>query len=348
MRPSVVVAVILILNGACRAQEPAAKFITVPEVKVRSGASDQFYETSVLRHGDSVQVLSEERGWLAIKPPSGSFSWVSAAAVKRTDGQFGVVESDQPVPVMPGSSLTNKAPNVEQVKLEKGAVVVILGEAFSPGSGTSFLPIQPPPNEKRYIPADAVKPQQFVGTPTVPNPLPPGLNNDLISQADAALQSGNIEAAKRLYAEAAEKCTDYQQKTYCNNRLASLGQGPDGHPGHPNQSQGVAMAPGGHITGQPASSVYQTMTIQRNSTTQPPNWSAWGILRRTAFKSNDGQAMYVLENQKGQALLYVTAQSGLSLTNFIGRTISLYGPIMYRSDDYMRSHYMVASHIALP
>jgi hypothetical protein len=355
MRSSVSLGMLIIGCTAGLAQEPVARVITVPEVEVRSGPSFNFYATSMLRNGETVLVVNEnlaQPGWIAIKPPAGSFSWIEAKSVKRNEKQkeLGYVDSVVPVGVMPGSSLTNKAPNVEQVKLEKGAVVAILDEAFTPEAGGSFFPIQPPPNEVRYIPADAIKPQQFVGTPSpsAPNPLPAALSNDLILQADKALQSGNAERAKQLYREAAQKSTDYQQKIYCYNRLVSLGQGPDCHPGHPHQTMGVAMNPSGQVIAQPATaSQIQTAPLKRGAA-QPPQWSAWGVLRRTAFKCDDGQTMYVLENQKGQALLYVTAQSGLSLSNFIGRTVSVYGPILYRSDDYMRSQYMIASHIAIP
>jgi len=339
--------VFLVGTAACFAQDPTTKFIMVPEVEVRSGPSFNFYPTSMLRQNDSVRIVTEtapQPDWVAIAPPAGSFSWINAKAVKRKEGQpsLGIVDSDVPVPVMPGSSVTSKAPNVEQVKLEKGTVVVILDETLAEGA---YLAIQPPVNEVRYIPAQAIKPQQFVGSPAAPNPLP-GLGNETIAQADQALKAGNIERAKQLYNQAAQSTNNYQDKIRCYNALVSLGDGPRNHPGHPDQAQGVAMTPSGHLSGATAP-LFKTAQIQRG-TVQPAQWSAWGVLRVAAFKSEDGQPMYVLENQKGQPLLYASAQQGLSLNNFIGRTICLYGPITYRSDDYVRMHHMVASHIALP
>lgn len=352
MRPGVAIAVLFLTAAASTAQEPTQKVITQPDVEVRSGPSFNYYATSVLRQGEVVEVVGQgpEPNWLSIRPPRGSFSWIDAAHVTRNKEQpsLGTIISDVPAPVMPGSSLTNKAPNVEQVKLEKGTQVVILDEAFSPAGGGSFFPIQPPATEVRYIPIEAVKPQQFVGSPTAPNPLPTGIGNGLIQQADKALQSGNVEKAKQLYMEAGRTSKDRQEQIYCWNRLSSLASGPTGSPGHPDQTQGVAMMPSGHLSGGANDALFKTAQIQRG-TTQQPQWSTWGVLRRAAFKSEDGQPMYVLENQKGGApLLYVTPQAGMSLANYIGRTVCLYGPITYRSDDYMRMHHMVASHIALP
>src|SRR5437764_628302 len=54
--------------------------VTVPEAEVRCGPGDtpQMYVTSRLRKGDRVEVVKElDGGWLAIKPPTGSFSWIN-------------------------------------------------------------------------------------------------------------------------------------------------------------------------------------------------------------------------------------------------------------------------------
>src|SRR5262245_34656253 len=69
----------------------AVMTITVAEVEVRSGPSNELYPTSKLRFGDKVEVIrgSSEKhpGWLAIKPPTGSFSWIQSTLVgTRTNG----------------------------------------------------------------------------------------------------------------------------------------------------------------------------------------------------------------------------------------------------------------------
>ncbi len=56
---------------------------------------------------------------------------------------------------------------------------------------------------------------------------------------------------------------------------------------------------------------------------------------------------YALEDRKsGAPLLYVTTSPGFSLQDYIGKTVALYGPVTYRSDETPRMYYMTASHVA--
>src|SRR5207253_6389516 len=55
---------------------PAEMTVTVSEVEVRSGPTKEYYPTGKLRYGDRVLVIRESKdqpGWLAIRPPHGSF-----------------------------------------------------------------------------------------------------------------------------------------------------------------------------------------------------------------------------------------------------------------------------------
>jgi hypothetical protein len=44
----------------------------------------------------------------------------------------------------------------------------------------------------------------------------------------------------------------------------------------------------------------------------------------------------------------VTTKAGTSLRTYVGQTVSVYGPIVYRPDEPVRMHYIVASHVAVP
>src|SRR5262245_7338497 len=85
----------LTLAGIADAQPAASPAtVTATEVKVRSGPGDRFYATSKLKQGDPIEVVPlpperQQPGWLAIKPPKGSFSWVSARFVKKINDQSG-------------------------------------------------------------------------------------------------------------------------------------------------------------------------------------------------------------------------------------------------------------------
>ena len=105
-------------------------------------------------------------------------------------------------------------------------------------------------------------------------------------------------------------------------------------PGFPNQPLQATPA------------VRQTNQTGPQTLNYPAQWSQWGTLRKASF-DKEGKTSYVLENQKGQTLLYVNSALGTSLKDYVGRTVCLYGPLTYRSDDYLRTHVMTASHVAV-
>jgi len=70
-------------------------------------------------------------------------------------------------------------------------------------------------------------------------------------------------------------------------------------------------------------------------------------LRDVKTLADNGQPLYALEDNQGKVLTYVTTSLGKSLVDYNGRTVSVYGPTMYRSDA-VRLQYVVATHVALP
>ena len=140
--------------GALGQTAPFDAAISVPEAEVRSGpsSSPNFYVTGKLRQGTRVHVVEEKNGWLAITPPPGSFSWISGLVIERTGRTTAVVRADG-APVRVGSSLVDQEPTIEQVKLSHGTQIVILGSA----KDGKWWPIEPPPQEVRYIPKEAVQ-----------------------------------------------------------------------------------------------------------------------------------------------------------------------------------------------
>jgi hypothetical protein len=150
------------------------------------------------------------------------------------------------------------------------------------------------------------------------------------------------EAVQTRQFAAASTTTPNNSGTAAPGRLASLSQStwtPSQAPGHPAQmTQTTSWA-----TGQTAS-LSQPSPAQP-ALTLPPQWSQVGVLRRTDFKT-DGQPTYVLEDSRGRPLMYATCLAGMTLRDYVGRTVALYGTVNYRSDDYLRIHVMTASHVA--
>ena len=331
--------VCILAAGPAFAQSyPAESPIVQKEVEVRSGPSKTFYATSKLNHNDKVFVLRESKeapGWLEIKPPAGSFSWVNAKSVKQVDGRHGYVDCDpaRPVPILPGSTLVNQEPNRESMKLTAGTVVVIVDRPLAV-NGETWLPIQPHPSEVRYIPTDSVKPAAVVAATSNSPPnwtlTPNGYaGNNVLADAEQALKANDINRARQLYQQVANTATDQNQKVYALNRLAGL-------PQTPVPGKTTSLSPANPPPAAPVNLV----------TLQAPTWSTYGRLRDTTLKSENGQSIYGLEDAQGKILTYITTNPGKSLQAYIGRTISVYGPTMYRPD--VRMQYVVASHVAVP
>ena len=134
------------------------------EAVVRCGPSDKFYPTNRLRPGERLQVLGSEpsQQYLRIAPPKGSFSWIEARLVRQmypNIPNYVVSDPGTDAPVYTGSAFEEQSkhhPNHESCKLKWGTQVRAVGAPHTDDAGT-WLPIEPPPAEARYVPAAAVK-----------------------------------------------------------------------------------------------------------------------------------------------------------------------------------------------
>ncbi len=261
-------AFLLALTLAVRAEPLTGEVVVMTRTEVRSGPSEAFYATSTLGPGDRVTIVTDKdvpwlaskpvpAGWLAIKPPRGSFSWVNKRFLQIT-GSTATVEGDTKVRI--GSTLYGGMPNVEQVELKRSTGVFIVGKEQTDVDGI-WVPIGPAPQEVRYIPANAVQAAPPVQTAsTAPPPLAPvaGQNptasatppapaapeDPLWTQAQKAEQEGKRDEAERLYRELAHQTQNHDLRISCWNRIHHL-----------RQSQ-VAAAPATSQALNPASSYY--------------------------------------------------------------------------------------------
>jgi hypothetical protein len=132
---------------------------------VFSGPGENYYATDTLAQGEIVNVYRENPGgWLGIRPPQDSFSWVFARHVKRLENGLAEVEKND-VPSRIGSRLSDQR-NAVQIRLKKGEVVEIVGEQTI--DGQLWYKIAPPAGEFRWIQARHVAraDQPSVATPS--------------------------------------------------------------------------------------------------------------------------------------------------------------------------------------
>lgn len=157
-------ALALVLHIAPTALAQAARdvrHVSADQVEVRSGPSDssEFYVTNRVQQGQVVEVVAEmPGGWLAVKPPEGSFSYINTRFLRHmiADTPTHVVTLDGvKVPVYVGSEVVNKRPTVVGAWLEPGAQVVSCGKPVADEDGT-WMPIESPSRERRFLRASAV------------------------------------------------------------------------------------------------------------------------------------------------------------------------------------------------
>lgn len=329
------------LTWPARAAEPAAgeeKVIALPEVEVRSGpsASPAFYATAKLHRGDKVQVLKDrapQAGWVAIKPPPGSFSWVNARLVRLINDYTGQVLAED-TPVLIGSALSNAPPSVRSPKpLARGTIVVILDKPLRASDGSRWYPIEPNPTEVRYIPASAVESEPAVATVSAKEPT--DIKDPTFLRAEQAEKAGDTALADRLYHQVAAETKDHNLQVLCANRLAALAKA------------GPAAGPPGVALGQPQPPTNQATALYGKSQGNTPGtasqWSGPGWLVRGGFQI-DGKPVYRLVDRDWQHVLYVVPQPGISLDPYLSRWVDLYGPVTYRSET-VRAYYMTAGYV---
>jgi hypothetical protein len=373
--PGAFLLALVLAGGAGAATGPQT--VQVPEVEVRSGPSMKYYPTVKLRRGDVVEVVREEAdGWMAIKPPARSFSWIDRRMVEE-HGPTAMVKEDTPVRV--GSWLFRDEPNVARFRAPRGSQVTIFGTRLATGSdGAVYVSIMPLPTEERYIPRQAIEPPP-PPAPVRANPVTGNAPSDGTrwQQALQAEQAGNVEEAMRLYGALGTEGANSNPglAAECNRRAQWLH---DTRMGYASGASPVPRAPDSRpaLATPPWSPVNTIPTGQTTSqyTSGPPaaapapapalptaapapaapppapaampsavaTRSGPGFLSRAGFPM-DGKPLYRLESSAGQLRLYVTAQPGLNLEPYVHHNVELYGPTVYHGA--LKTNYMVVERV---
>jgi hypothetical protein len=141
--------------AAARGDEfPYEAYIAADKTEVVAGPGHRFYATDRLARGTKIEIYREEpSGWLAIRPPEGSFSWVPGEFVERLDdAMLGRIK--EPAGAWIGTSVEHVNEHQQQVTLKTGELVQILTEksvAAHGGAQQTWLKIAPPAGEYRWV-----------------------------------------------------------------------------------------------------------------------------------------------------------------------------------------------------
>lgn len=152
------IAIAWLLAGMATAQGapqefPYKAYVNREEVYVRSGPGEDYYPTDKLKIGQEVEIYRHDPGgWFAIRPPEGSFAWVSNRYLDLKKDHLATVNAER-VAARVGSKFSDIR-DVIQVRLQKGETVDVLDSATTTdaqGVKTTWCKITPPSGEFRWV-----------------------------------------------------------------------------------------------------------------------------------------------------------------------------------------------------
>jgi hypothetical protein len=135
---------------------PYSALILRDEAEVFAGPGHKYYATNRLAKGATVEVYAEDSatGFLAIRPPDQSFSWVSAEHVKLDSADPKIAEVTAPTHSWIGTDVEHIRDHKFQVRLPVGEVLEVIGERkvqTGDGQKQTWYKIVPPAGEFRWI-----------------------------------------------------------------------------------------------------------------------------------------------------------------------------------------------------
>ena len=129
--------------------------VTGTDVHVRSGGGTAYYSCGKLNAPAQVVVIKHKHGWSKVRPPAGSFSWISKDYVKPDDTNPGIcIVTGDMVRVWAGSKeVEPMRSHSQQTKLDQGDTVKLLEGQENP----DYYKIVPPTGAYLWISSQFLK-----------------------------------------------------------------------------------------------------------------------------------------------------------------------------------------------
>lgn len=347
--------------------------------EVRAMASDrpESYVTNRLKKGDVVEVVGDPLpgGWLRIQPPTGSTSWISRAVldvIVEGKPMEVVAWEDGNVPVYPApADKSNELPKVIGARLERGHQVMRRGQIISNEKHGTWVEIESPQSEARFVRADAVErrtPEVVPTAATAPAEGGPMRRSTMqsaavVSEAEEARRAaveadnnGNVAEAVRLYDRIVEKFGDSHPRfARMSRERADYLRGKWDVPADPGvKLQGPAkMAAARTVNAAETKGTSDRDRDERNNgssrweqrsqaLTDPRTVRTYrGWLSVSHSQPINGQKPYLLTLRpavQGLQILYVVGGIDVGLDGLVGKLVELRGPLSYQGE--MRSYVM--------
>jgi hypothetical protein len=157
--------ILLVVTAVVTADESFPYKVAVKDrdVTVRSGPGSQFYATGQIATGSEIEVYERKGGgWLAIRPPEGSFNWIEANKLRMTNDPDVAKVVGNSVVAWVGSEVGAVEDHKWQVKLDPGESVQLMSRQsmaiFRGDEQRDFYQIAPPAGEFRWVQEREIEP----------------------------------------------------------------------------------------------------------------------------------------------------------------------------------------------
>jgi hypothetical protein len=140
--------------------QPQTVYVAASRAEIFSGPSTEYYPTGRVTRGAALEAYHRTAdGWLGIRPPEGSFSWVPASDAYLLPGGRVIEITSQHAVSWIGSSLGSAKQYRWQVELQAGEQLAVVGEMTTQseeGREALWYKIAPPAGEFRWIQEQAI------------------------------------------------------------------------------------------------------------------------------------------------------------------------------------------------
>lgn len=358
-------------DGATRF--PYSAFVAGETAAVRSGPGEQYYPVMNLAQGNAVEVWRHDPGgWCAVRPPEGSFSWISGDFVETNDVRRGVIVGHQ-VNVRVGTQFSELR-DVVQMQLNAGDAVDILdARLLSLGERmTTWYKIAPPAGEFRWLhesqltsdaagPAPAaVQATALQATALVDLAVEDKATINPLAHVDALPEGASAEATlaeleialsamvaaeptawhftemKRRAEAVLQQSETAIERSRARQFLSKLSRFEDIAKRFAAmaelRTQTTAIDQAIVTTTAPAVRVEPVAALDGSTDTSRYD----GVGRLTQIvKTADGGSAYALTDERGETTAYVLAAPGVNLRQYVGLNVGVNGIRGYKSDERM-------------
>jgi SH3-like domain-containing protein len=342
---------LLFVVAPCAAEErfPYSAFIVVDEAAVRSGPGETFYPVLNLNRGDAVEVWRHDPdGWCAIRPPEGSFSWVSGDFIESTDGRTGTVVGNQ-VNVRVGTRFSDVR-DVVQLQLNAGEQVHLFDARLLPNGDrmTTWYKIAPPAGEFRWVrERDLTNDAAAVPTPTVQaasfsetvdaaplhlDALPADApTNQVLNELEIALSQmvaaeptawhfADLKLRGEALVERAETAVERSRVRQFLGKLARFADIQRRYAGVAELRTQTAAVDHALATSAPAAEPKTAL----DGSTDTSRYDGVGRLTQIVLR-DDGATNYALSDARGEIIAYLSSAPGVNLRQYAGLEVGVNG-----------------------